>query len=145
MGDTTTMPDGTVIDTGSSIDLGPVGSAPVYQDTPGTWVDSSGGVYANPQTTVAPSQNSAQWAAFASSLAKGGLTLAEINSIQPGTVVSANGAILRQNPGYSVPVANIGTQFSSLFSTAGVSSNILLTGGLLIGGLFLASMFKGGR
>jgi hypothetical protein len=87
----------------------------------------------------APSQSSAQWATFASNLAKMGFTLAQINAIQPGTVVSANGAILRQNPGYSVPAG--GTASFNL----GSSSSILYIG-LILGGLFLAgSLFKGGR
>jgi hypothetical protein len=87
----------------------------------------------------APSRDSGQWAAFASNLAKMGFTLAQINSIQPGTVVSANGAILRQNPGYAVPAG--GTISANLGST----SSILLYGGLGIGLLLLFSSLKGGR
>ena len=102
------------------------------------FLDSSGSPYSGPVYT-APSQNSAQWATFAAQLAKSGLTLAEINSIQPGTVVSANGAILRQNPGYAVPVG------SSLSLTGGSSSSILYIAAFGIAALLLASMFKGGR
>jgi hypothetical protein len=84
-------------------------------------------------TYVAPSQSSAQWAAFATALAKGGLTLAEINAIQPGTVVGPNGQILRQNPGYAV-----GTPTGALNIGAGLSSNALLYGGLAFAGVMLA-------
>ena len=80
------------------------------------------------------SQNSAQWAAFASSLAKMGFTLAQINAIQPGTVVSANGAILRQNPGYAV-----GTP--TMAGNLGISTTTLMVGGLLLIGA--AFMFSG--
>jgi hypothetical protein len=86
-------------------------------------------------TYVAPSQSSAQWAAFATALAKGGLTLAEINAIQPGTVVGPNGQILRQNPGYAV-----GTPTGALNIGAGLSSNTLLYGGIA---LALGLMFMG--
>ncbi len=91
---------------------------------------------------VAPVQNSAQWAQFASNMAKMGFTLAEINSMQPGTVVNPNGQIIRQAPGYAVTSGGpvLGTSL-----TAGGSSSILMIGGLLVGGLMLASMFKGGR
>lgn len=86
---------------------------------------------------VAPSQNSAQWASFASSLAKMGFDLARINAIQPGTVVAANGAILRQNPGYAV-----GSPTSSLNLGTG-GGNLLLYGGLAFGALLLVSSMKG--
>lgn len=86
-------------------------------------------------STVAPAQQSAQWASFASNLLKSGLTLAEINSIQPGTVVGPNGQILRQNPGYAVGMPtgamNLGTGLSPM---------------LMIGGLALvAILFMSGR
>ncbi len=104
----------------------------------GTYVDySTGAPYSGPVYT-APSQNSAQWASFASSLAKMGFDLARINAIQPGTVVSANGAILRQNPGYAV-----GSPTSSL--NLGGSSNLLLYGGLAVLALVAISTMKGGR
>lgn len=86
----------------------------------------------------APSRDSSQWATFASNLAKMGFTLAQINSIQPGTVVSANGAILRQNPGYAVPAGG------TISANLGSASSILLYGGLgLAAILLLGSMFKG--
>jgi hypothetical protein len=97
------------------------GSTP---STPGQFIDyTTGQVYTGP-TYQAPSQNSAQWAAFATSLAKMGFTQAAINSIQPGTVVSANGAILRQNPGYSVPAA--GSVNASLTTALGGNTVIYL-------------------
>lgn len=103
------------------------------------YVDSGGAPYSGPVYT-APSQNSAQWAQFAASLAKSGLTLAQINSIQPGTVVSANGAILRQNPGYSVPVGS-GIPLST---SLGGNTMLYLGAGLLLL-VAVGSMMKGGR
>lgn len=92
----------------------------------------AGAPYSGP-AYQAPSQNSAQWASFATSLAKMGMTLAEINAIQPGTVVSANGAILRQNPGYAV-----GTPTGA--SNLGLSTSTLMIGGIiLLGAVFLFS------
>jgi hypothetical protein len=92
----------------------------VFQENP---VPYSGTVY------TAPSQsNSAQWASFATQLAKMGLSLAQINAIQPGTVVSANGAILRQNPGYAVPV---GSGTSQRASSLGGNTLLYIGGGLL--------------
>jgi hypothetical protein len=66
------------------------------------------------------------------------MTLAQINAIQPGTVVSASGAILRQNPGYSVPAS--GTASLNLGS-----SNTILYLGLAAVVLFGMSMMKGSR
>ena len=80
---------------------------------------------------VAPSQSSANWAAFATALSKSGMTLAEINAIQPGTVVSANGAILRQATGLPVPVG------TGITAALGSSSSTLL----LLGGAALLVMF----
>jgi hypothetical protein len=66
------------------------------------------------------------------------MTVAEINAIQPGTVVSANGAILRQNPGYAVGSAagtlNLGTGTIS-------TSTLLMIGGLAL----VAILFMSGR
>jgi len=120
------------------IQTSPTSCASVGGTSTPPFFDSSGSPYSGPVYT-APSQNSAQWATFAAQLAKSGLTLAEINSIQPGTVVSANGAILRQNPGYAVPVG------SSLSLTGGSSSSILYIAAFGIAALLLASMFKGGH
>ena len=80
---------------------------------------------------VAPAQSSANWAAFAAQLAKGGMTLAEINAIQPGTVVGSNGQILRQATGLPVPV---GTGL-----TAALGSNTTTV--LLLGGAALFLVF----
>jgi hypothetical protein len=106
---------------------GPVGSAPVYAD-PVTKVPG----YA------APSQNSAQWASFANTLLKSGLTLAEINAIQPGTVVGPNGQILRQAPGFAVPV---GSAASLALAPGSLSS--MLPWLLLAGGAFLFMSMAG--
>lgn len=104
----------------------------------GTWVDqTTGQPYGGGPVYQAPAQNSAQWASFASSLAKMGFDLARINAIQPGTVVSANGAILRQNPGYAV-----GSPTGAL-NVGG--SNMLLYGGLAALALLAIASMKGGR
>lgn len=113
--------------------------------TPTTWTCPSGqsmvsGVCTDPSTggLVAPTggTSSTAWAAFAAQLAKSGMTLAEINAIQPGTVVSPNGAILRQATGY--PVSAAGTSLTATLGTLGSSSMIwvLLAVGaiVLIGG-----------
>lgn len=103
-------------------------------DTGAAFVDYTTGQPYSGTTYTAPSQNSAQWASFASSLAKMGFDLAKINAIQPGTVVSANGAILRQNPGYAV-----GTS-TGITANLGMSTTTLVIGGLgLLAVLFLFS------
>ena len=71
-------------------------------------------------------------------MAKSGMTLAEINSIQPGTVVSANGAILRQATGLPVPVGT-----SSLTTALGAGSgSLLMYGGLALLAIFAVSSLK---
>ena len=89
---------------------------------------------------VAPSQSSAQWAAFATQLAKSGMTLAEINAIQPGTVVSPNGAILRQATGYPISGNPLSTLTNTLSGSSG--STILLWGGALVGLLVIGSLMS---
>ena len=107
-----------------------------YLQPGGTSYDLGPGYFgATPAGSMtAPAQNSAQWAAFATALAKGGLTLAEINSIQPGTVVGPNGQILRQNPGYAVGTPTIA-------GNLGVSTTTLMVGGVLL--LAAVFMFSG--
>jgi hypothetical protein len=68
---------------------------------------------------------------------KSGMTLAEINAIQPGTVVSANGAILRQNPGYAVGSTTTGTLNLGTGSIS--TSTMLMIGGLALVGILLMS------
>ena len=97
----------------------------------GNWSTSSGSPYSGPVYTAPSQSNSAQWATFATNALRSGLTLAEINAIQPGTVVGANGQILRQNPGYAV-----GTPTGALNLGSGISTTTLLLGGVLIFGLF---------
>jgi len=86
--------------------------------------------------TVAPTQNSANWASFATALAKSGMTLAEINAIQPGTVVGANGQILRQATGLPVPVG------TGITTALGSNSSVLLIGGLIAAALFFVMISK---
>ena len=94
-------------------------------------------VNGTPGYTAPASQNSAQWASFATQLMKSGMTLAEINAIQPGTVVSANGAILRQATGLPVPVGGTST-FTTAMGTMS-SSTLLMIGGIaLVGILFMS-------
>ena len=134
-------------DAPDQVDTSSDGIGPTTLNCPGDpgcpgYVAPSSNIQVDPSTGgyIAPaSSNSAAWAAFASTLAKAGMTLAEINAIQPGTVVSANGAILRQSTGYPV-----GT--SPLTSLTGSNSSLLIYGVLGIGALLVvASMFKGGR
>ena len=97
----------------------------------GPFIDYTGGSYSGPVYTAPSQSNSAQWATFATNALKAGLTLAEINAIQPGTVVGANGQILRQNPGYAV-----GTPTGALNLGSGISTTALMIGGVLIFSLF---------
>src|ERR1035437_2766072 len=101
----------------------------LYPVNPAAYVTSAGTPYSGSAVT-APAQNSAQWASFATCLAKMGMTLASINSIQPGTVVGADGTILRQNPGYAVGTPTIA-------SNLGMSTSTLLIAALVIGGVFM--------
>jgi hypothetical protein len=124
--------DGVDPQTGES--YGSPGSSTTYLDytsgfpvAPNQYVDQTGSTYAGPGYVAPASNNSAQWATFASNLVKSGLTLAEINAIQPGTVVGANGQILRQNPGYAV-----GTPTSALNLGSGISTSMLMLGGLAL-------------
>ena len=70
---------------------------------------------------------------------KGGLSLAQIQAIQPGTVVSANGAILRQATGLPVPVT---TSNTNLGLSASGSSGILIAAAV---GLAVVVMMSGRR
>jgi hypothetical protein len=96
---------------------------------------SSSGGYATGYTAPSPS-SSAAWAAFATAMGKAGMTLAQINAIQPGTVVSANGTILRQSTGYAVPGSTLSTSLGSMSSTS-----MLMLAGVAV----VALMFMGGR
>jgi len=118
---------------------GPAVSSDPYLEPGGVSYDLGPGYFgsSSPGDFVAPAQNSGQWASFATNLAKMGFSLAQINAIQPGTVVSANGAILRQNPGYSVPVP--GTASLSV----GGGSSLLLIGGGILALVLVMSMGKG--
>lgn len=78
-----------------------------------------------------PSQSSASWPAAVAAMTKAGMTLAEINTIQPGTVVGANGQILRQAAGYPVSSSG-GTSFTAALGSSG---SVLLIGGLVIAAL----------
>jgi hypothetical protein len=123
--------DGVDPQTGES--YGPAGSSTTYLDytsgfpvAPNQYIDQTGSTYIGSGYVAPASNNSAQWATFASNLVKSGLTLAEINAIQPGTVVGANGQILRQNPGYAV-----GTPTGAV-NLGGISTPMLMLGGLAL-------------
>ena len=105
---------------------------------PDTTVQTSSGTVASGYTI--PSQSSAQWAAVAAALVKGGLTLAQIQSIQPGTVVSANGAILRQATGLAVPVT---TSNTNLGLTASGSSGLIIGAVVLLAAVVMMSGRRG--
>jgi hypothetical protein len=64
------------------------------------------------------------------------MTLAQINAIQPGTVVGANGSILRQTSGIAVPGSSGVTA-----SLGGSTATLLLFG---VGALVLV-MVMGGK
>jgi hypothetical protein len=93
-----------------------------------TYTDPSGATYSGAKYQ-APSQSSTAWANFAAQMGKAGMTLAQINAIQPGTVVGANGQILRQSTGYAVP----GTTLSSSLG----SNSTLIIGLAALAGLML--------
>jgi hypothetical protein len=82
---------------------------------------------------VAPSTaNTAAWAAFATQLAKSGMTLAEISAIQPGEVVLPNGTVIGSASSSTL---------SSLLSGTGISSEYLVIGGgILLLVLLMSSM-----
>jgi hypothetical protein len=62
-------------------------------------------------------------------MGKAGMTLAQINAIQPGTVVGANGQILRQATGIAVP--------GTTLSTALGSNSTMIIGLVAVAGLLL--------
>jgi len=107
--------------------------APLMVCADGSQVPASGVCATGATAYTVPSQsNTAQYAAWAAQMLKSGLTLAEIQTIQPGTVVSANGAILRQSPGYAVPT---GPGSSLSLATGNMSSMmpwLLLLGGAVV-------------
>jgi hypothetical protein len=117
-------------DTSGVTTLSLPGLGPLPDLTTTTVTTSSGAV----PGVVAPSQSSANWAAFATALAKSGMTLAEINAIQPGTVVGANGQILRQATGLPVPV---GTGLTAALGTSSTTMWLILA--LVVGGVVLFS------
>lgn len=87
---------------------------------------------------VMPSQSSAQWANAIAALEKTGMSLAQLSMIQPGTVVSANGAILRQATGLPVPVT---TSTTNLGLTGSASSGLLVAA--VVGLAFVMMMSRG--
>jgi hypothetical protein len=76
--------------------------------------------------TSMPSQSSAAWAGVAATLAKGGMTLAQIEAIQPGEVVLPNGTVIGSGGSASLS--------SSLSS---VPSYVWLLGGVALVAIFM--------
>lgn len=82
---------------------------------------------------TAPSKSSTDWAAFATAMGKAGFTLAQINAIQPGTVVGANGQISRQTAGYAIPGTTLtsalgGSNSTMIIALAGLAAVLLMMG-----------------
>lgn len=74
--------------------------------------------------TSMPSQSSAAWAGVAATLAKGGMTLAQIEAIQPGEVVLPNGTVIGSGGS---------TALSSLSSSlASIPTSVWLIGGIAV-------------
>ena len=100
----------------------------------GQFIDyTTGKVYTGPTYTV-PSSSSSSWANFAAAMGKAGMSLASINALKPGMVISPNGQMLYQNPGYAVGSAG------SALNVGGLSTTTLMVGGLLL--LGAAFMFS---
>jgi hypothetical protein len=84
-------------------------------------------------TFTAPAQSSDAWANFATKMGTLGFNLLQIKAIQPGTLVSRDGAILRQNPGYAVGSPGI-------TANLGMSTTTLMIGALgLVAVMFMFS------
>ena len=77
-----------------------------------------------------PQQNTAAYAALAAQLVKGGFTLADLNAMQPGTVINPNGQIVRQAPGYAVTTG--GTVAAGGLLSSGTSLTPWLIGGVAV-------------
>jgi hypothetical protein len=90
----------------------------LFSGTTPTSIPSSG--------TSMPSQSSAAWAGVAATLAKGGMTLAQIEAIQPGEVVLPNGTVVGSGGSASLS--------SSLSS---VPSYVWLLGGVALVAMFM--------
>jgi hypothetical protein len=84
-----------------------------------------------------PTQSSSDpWAGLFNTLAKGGLDIAKLFAIQPGTVLTPQGGISMQNPGYPVTGTLGGT-------AAGVSNSLIsLLPIILVGGLVIMMVKK---
>ena len=124
------------VDTSSSIDLSSYLSSIDPSGNPIVTPITYQGVTVPAGSVVVPSQSSANYANAATALAKMGLSLAQINAMQPGMVVNPNGQIIYQNPGY--PVSS-----GASISAAIGSNSILLYGGLaLLAVLLMGSLRK---
>lgn len=88
---------------------------------------TSGGGYTG---ITVPAQGTPAWAALLPLLIKSGIDVAKLATVQPGTVLQANGAILRQNGGYPVPV---GTSGNNGLPGVGIGLNISPTMLMVLG------------
>jgi hypothetical protein len=138
LGDTYWDAEGNLVDTSAGSSVTDLSSA--FSEITSNVPNQSGAYTPIPASgAVAPSggTNTAAWAAFAGALTaatKGAMTLTEINAIQPGTVVGANGQILRQATGLPVPVG------TGITAAIGSSSSVLIIGGLIAAGLLFFVM-----
>jgi hypothetical protein len=113
--DGTVTPASTVVPSSDTVWTNPYGAGSAYPiATPVASLP--------PTATIAvPAQNTAAYAALASQLVKGGFTLADLNAMQPGTVINPNGQIIRQAPGYAVTSGGavaVGNPLTSLASSS---------------------------
>lgn len=109
-----------------------------YLGTPNTstadWLMASEGLSTTPLSMPSSSDSSA-WANAVTALTKAGMTLAEIQAIQPGTSVNPQtGQIVRQATGY--PLQTVGTSLTA----SGISSVMWIGGAAVLALLLLNSM-----
>ena len=81
------------------------------------------------------SASSTDWTKILQSLTTAGVDIAKLALIQPGTTLTASGAVSRQNPGYQIP----GSNTASLgLNTSGSNTTLLLVGLGLAAVLFMS-------
>jgi hypothetical protein len=123
------------IDQATGIPTEPVLTDPTLWDTIGVdigtqlGVDISGGVVNTPTggpVTIPTSTNPVDWTKFYTALIQGGIDIAKLQAIQPGTS-QAGGSITRQAPGFPVQPIQTSTK-----STANLGLNLSSGGGMAI-------------
>jgi hypothetical protein len=86
-------------------------------------------------TVYIPPPASSDLAVIMANLTRAGVDIAKLGLIQPGTTLTASGAISRQNPGYSIPGTN----------TVSAGLNLGGSTGLVLLGLAAMAMFMFSR